>query len=402
MSTAPHGAAPTAQPAAPATDWWVVGPLSAGLLCLPLARAGTSAASIVLALVLAWRLVRRELQIPRELTFGIACFLITWGLSISGSLDDRASLRDWLGWVAVCLPVLAVAGRRAAGPLPAGLQAAWISVSLLLGAWVVAEMWLGLHLLSGTFPGRVSLPMLPNPNATAQYLLLLFAWCFAFALRARGRAAGWWHAAWVPAALLLSGCHTRASWPAFAAVVGFSSRRARRPILGWTAVAVFVAGNWLLRESLWQRVVDLTALSDESIQGRVQGWVVALRMIARRPFTGEGLGAWKTAYGLLRSPDFRPLWPHAHNFYLHTLAETGFLGLLGFGALLWGFRRVWWAGWSDPEPAAEELAMTAALLGTAMVALFDVTWGGEAGYAFLVLAAFALRRRSLTPAEVRG
>jgi O-antigen ligase len=131
-----------------------------------------------------------------------------------------------------------------------------------------------------------------------------------------------------------------------------------------------------------------------SLLGRWYGWDAALRMIARRPFCGEGLGAWQPAYALARAPGAPVDWPHAHNFYLNTLAETGFLGLLGFAALLWSFRRVWRAGWRAPDVLPEELGLTAALTGTAVVALFDATWAGEPGYAFLALAAFTLRRRA--------
>jgi O-antigen ligase len=375
------------------TDWPVVGLLAVSLVCLPVARAAVSATWIALGLLLLWRGVRRELHVPRELVLGTCCLLITWGISIGSSIDLRGTLRGWWACAAMCVPVLAVASRRDRGPLPRALEAAWLAATLLLGAWLIFEMRAGLHLLSGPFPG-LAYPMMPNPNTAAQYLLLVFAWSFAAAALAP-RPAGWWrHAAWAGAALLLACTHSRAAWPAFAAVAAFSSWRARRPIMGVAAAAVFVAGNWVLPQSLWDRAVQLTRLGDVSVVGRLQGWVAALRMIARRPFTGEGLGAWQAAYPQVRSPDFPVDWPHAHSFYLSVLAETGFLGLLGFAALLWSFRRVWRAGWSAPDVLPEELGMTAALLGTALVAVFDVAWAGEPGYAFLALAAFTLRRRA--------
>ena len=373
-------------------DWPIVGPLGASLICLPISRAATSLAWMALAAVMVWRATRRELRIPREMTFGIACWLITWAISIGGSPDPLGTARAWWAAASMAVPVLAVGARRDHGPLPRVVEAVWITSTLLLGVWVVVELRLGLHWLSGRY-GRLSYPMMPNPNTAAQYLLLLFAWAFAGALG--GRRASWWrHLAWVGAAALLAATLTRAVWPAYVVVAGFCSWRARRPIMGLAAAAAFLAGNWILPWSLWARATEPGVTNSVQFLGRLQGWVVALRMFAWRPFTGEGLGAWRQAYAVLRSPGFPVAWPHAHQFYLHVLAEAGFLGLLGFGVfLLWTFRSVWRRGWRGPDALPEELGMTAALLGTALVALVDMTWVGEPGYAFLALAAFALGRR---------
>ena len=374
-------------------DWPVVGLLGLSLVCLPMTRSGVSACWVALIALMAWRAARHQLRPPRDLVFGIACLLITWGVSIGGSQDVRKTVSEWTGVAGMCLSALAVGARRDRGPLPRTLEAAWLAGALLLGAWVVLELRLGLHILSD-FPGRLSYPMIPNPNIAAQYLLVVFAWTFAAAL-VGVRPASWWrHLAWGGAALLLACTRTRGVWPAFAAVVLFSCWRTRRPIMGVVAAGVFVAGNWVLPQSLWDRAVLLTRLHDVSMLGRLQGWVAALRMFARWPFTGVGLGAWRAVYPLVRLPGSPDVWYHAHNFYLNLLAETGLLGMLGFAALLWSFRSVWRRGFTAPNVLPEELGMTAALLGTAIAALFDVAWTGEPGYAFMVLAAFTLRRES--------
>src|SRR5205823_2468664 len=104
----------------------------------------------------------------------------------------------------------------------------------------------------------------------------------------------------------------------------------------------------------------------------------------------EGLGAWNRAYALVRSPGSPVTWLHAHNIYLHILAETGFLGLTGFLLFLWGFRPVWRAGFRARDPLPEELGISSVLIGFALGGLVDMAWLGEPAFAFFALTCFTL------------
>jgi O-antigen ligase len=75
-----------------------------------------------------------------------------------------------------------------------------------------------------------------------------------------------------------------------------------------------------------------------AIVERMAHWQAGWRMYANYPFVGVGAGNFNPAY-----PDFFVApWStsqgHAHNYYIHTLAESGIFGLLGYlllvGAML--------------------------------------------------------------------
>src|SRR5207244_3749575 len=184
------------------------------------------------------------------------------------------------------------------------------------------------------------------------------AWAFAFALSAEppgGRLA--WTAGWILAVRAVAASNARAGCPPFLAVTVFSCWGTGRPIMGAAAGARFLPSNWISPASLLGRAEEFADPESIGTRGRIEGWETAVRMIAERPFTGEGLGAYPAAYSLLRSPDYPARWYHAHNMILGLLAETGALGLAGFVVLLLAFRRVWRAGWKRPDFLPEELAI---------------------------------------------
>jgi O-antigen ligase len=62
---------------------------------------------------------------------------------------------------------------------------------------------------------------------------------------------------------------------------------------------------------------------------RLAHWRAALAMWADRPWTGQGPGHFEAAYERFRLPRWREPLGHAHNLYLHLLAEAGLPGLAG-------------------------------------------------------------------------
>lgn len=127
-------------------------------------------------------------------------------------------------------------------------------------------------------------------------------------------------AAWSGAAVLL-------------VLVLSTPRRAGLMLAGATGVA----GAIVATEAGRQRV--LRAVEDLSIRAEI--FSMALRIFAKHPFFGAGHGDYpQNAMPLLRPGGSRNWTIDAHNLYLHTLAETGIVGALGFfvavGGGLWG------------------------------------------------------------------
>jgi O-antigen ligase len=83
---------------------------------------------------------------------------------------------------------------------------------------------------------------------------------------------------------------------------------------------------------------------------RMNIWDTAYHMLEDRPLTGVGPGAFQAAYrhysqqpgDIFASGEARAF--HAHQLYIGLAAETGLIGLLAFGAMLWlGLRWYWTA-----------------------------------------------------------
>jgi len=101
---------------------------------------------------------------------------------------------------------------------------------------------------------------------------------------------------------------------------------------------------------------------------RLQTWHGTARMIAARPLTGFGGGAYEFAYPRYAEVGFTRA---AHNIYLQFGAEQGLPGLLLFVAVLATVL------WTPPVPRAEAslvLGMKAALVGVAVHGLVDYGW----------------------------
>jgi O-antigen ligase len=67
---------------------------------------------------------------------------------------------------------------------------------------------------------------------------------------------------------------------------------------------------------------------------RMAHWEAAVRMWSARPWLGQGPGHYELAYERFRLPRWSDPLGHAHNYYLHALAESGLIGLVAYLALL--------------------------------------------------------------------
>lgn len=167
----------------------------------------------------------------------------------------------------------------------------------------------------------------------------------------------------VAIAIILSGA--RASW-LMAAIVGFFLIHRLRFRFKWPLVAASIlvmvavaSSSHVVDEKVAQTVtikhIDFHDL-DYLLGYRLTIWNTALRMLQDRPLTGVGALAFDEAYDRYsQSPDdpFRTggwypggVW-HAHQLYISIAAETGWIGLLSFVAII--VLSVYWYRNTPPE-----------------------------------------------------
>ncbi|WP_297853180.1 O-antigen ligase [Meiothermus sp.] len=157
---------------------------------------------------------------------------------------------------------------------------------------------------------------------------------------------------------------------------------------------VFVAlALYLWLPSRLDRLATVTDLNYVNNQSRLEIWAVAWQAFLDHPLTGIGIGKFQIYY-LKHLPidALEPAATHAHNLFLHLLAEAGLLSLTGFLGLLGVIIRILWQ---------KRQWAVLIVIGTALIMnLFDYTWF-YAGvyYPLWVAIAWGLRP---TPDTMRG
>ncbi|MHB1319036.1 MAG: O-antigen ligase family protein [Anaerolineae bacterium] len=92
------------------------------------------------------------------------------------------------------------------------------------------------------------------------------------------------------------------------------------------------------------RDLDLVEIDDANfaVIERLAHWQAAWRMFSRSPWIGVGIGQYGTVYPTVALARWQDPLGHAHNYYLHTLAESGLLGLGAYlGLLIVALRAAW-------------------------------------------------------------
>jgi O-antigen ligase len=110
-----------------------------------------------------------------------------------------------------------------------------------------------------------------------------------------------------------------------------------RKVLLILIVGVAIGTGLVATSERMSRYVLSTILNPDRNPGvdiRLGIWRDALRLFRSQPVTGIGLGTYdEVAYsleGTTAGPEFRRNGWHAHNVYLHVLAESGMVGLLAW------------------------------------------------------------------------
>jgi len=143
--------------------------------------------------------------------------------------------------------------------------------------------------------------------------------------------------------------------------------RAPSAVAARFAGAVQPHGSWDVRDA---EVDDASFATVE----RLAHWQAALAMWSERPWLGQGPGHYEVAYERFRLPRWPQPLGHAHNAYLHVLAEGGLLGLAGYLAVLAGTATL--AGRAALRPVTDRqrplgLALAGVLAAVTVHGLFD-------------------------------
>lgn len=232
--------------------------------------------------------------------------------------------------------------------------------------------------LNSTMPGRVY-SFFDNPNAFAQ--LLLFALPVLAALVFGSKrwfsklcAAGVFCAATV--CIVMTYC--RASWIGLVAAAFVY-------VLLWNwkllplCFAAALAAIPLLPDSVFNRILTIGNLNDTSTSSRFPQYAAALRLLAREPITGAGLGtdAVKRVVQIQSLYQAHAPFVHAHNTFLQVWLECGILGLLAFaGAIISAVKSAVWGVRRCGDAAARHMAIggASALIGASVCGLADYLW----------------------------
>lgn len=181
--------------------------------------------------------------------------------------------------------------------------------------------------------------------------------------------------------------HSRGGSVGLAASVVVFALMSRRKAIASIAVLVATAGVLLLAPTtFWQRNETIAGYAEDmSVQGRMEAWQVAFRIVREKPVLGVGEGAFLAAWDQFAPIDAGPNRYVAHNLFLEVVGELGIVGLLGMVSFLaCGL----WSAWRarNGETGGEARAIFAALVGYLICQLFS---GYSLSWFTYALCAFA-------------
>jgi O-antigen ligase len=322
---------------------------------IPVYRKWTSiAAALIMILWLAeGRLADKLATLRRHrLTLAIVAFVGFATLSLAWSADPAAGLRDLTKYRYLLLvPILATSLRADTHRRVENALLVGTALSLVVSYAVFA----GLFRLRDAYPGNPA----PSMSHLDYSMILAVAGLLALArLLEGGRRPGQqlaWTAllAFVVGGLLINiGRSGQVAFVGAALVVTpviLRERSRRAALIGLVAVIVLLGGAYLAVEPFRARVLDgVRELEAAALEGRydsnqgkrVAGVIVTIDMVRERPLLGTGVGGTMERFRALlaeRHPELQAVaswFPHLHNQYLQTVAETGLIGLAFLLAML--------------------------------------------------------------------
>ena len=187
----------------------------------------------------------------------------------------------------------------------------------------------------------------------------------------------------------------------FGWILGRTQKSPRLAAIGAFLVIGLALVAWIGGSELTKRFVTISAEARGELSGGTR-WTIdrdGLRMFAKKPVLGWGLGTFPVVYPQFRTFYTNFLVNEAHNDYLQILVETG---IIGFGATMWFlillYRRAFQnlEDWPDNINGAVSLAAMLGCTGIVVHSLVDFNLQVPANAAwFYVLAAVAASSYSI-------
>lgn len=319
---------------------------------------------VVLAVCLWWaRKVAKRQRLPQSpVAWPLAALVGSAALSTLLSVDPRLSFPGLLEALTPVLGFYVVCDLLLAGwPAATFVDALLILTSILLGQGLLATAqwyWAWWQMRVPEYPPFLVPFRLyevgDHPNLLAPLLNLALPFAILRLAQARGRLQRLAYGAWLGAAtIILFYTRSRGGWVASSVVVAmalawllFQRRPARLTDLAgwarrtgrvWLATAAYLAlfaALFALDAHLSPSEYSTSGGSAMQLASRPVFWRIAWQDFWAHPLAGSGpltyAVAFVNAHGAVRGF----LAPHAHNVFLHTLAEQGLVGLSALGWLL--------------------------------------------------------------------
>src|SRR5205823_4750307 len=169
--------------------------------------------------------------------------------------------------------------------------------------------------------------------------------------------------------------HSRGGSIGLAVAVVIWALLSKRKALAGAAMMAALAGVLVFApSSFWARNETSTLGGEDlSIEGRLEAWQVAARILRERPVLGVGQNAFLASWSEYAPIDSDRLFGHryvAHNIVLEVLGQLGLVGVFG----LLGFIGIaLWSAWRarDGELGGEARAVLASLIGYLVCQMFS-------------------------------
>jgi O-antigen ligase len=386
----------------------------------------------------AWLLCWQSLRAPRALRghslLWLPLLLLAWALGSMAWSHTYLAAVEAVRWFVFALLLWLGLNTLTLARLP------WLATGIHWGAvlaslWVSLQFWLDLRLF----------PQLPPPGSTflnrnfyAEFVVCTLPFSVLLAAQAQGRAqmtlrvfstsfnvlallmTGTRSAlvallVLLPVLLLLWRYRNRLAFPHWgranqwlagaimlATVLGLGSLPTRNAYLASEGIGQTALERALIRGSSLGRTSEY---SEGSSSVRLQMWQATLRLIADRPLSGVGAGAWEVAIPLYQAAGSQLETDYyAHNEYLQLWAEYGVAGWL-FAVLLGAYllratRRTWTERSTGHPPDPQEAPWRAGLLAS-VLGLLVVSGAGFPWHLASTCALFALLLGALGASDLR-
>ena len=194
-------------------------------------------------------------------------------------------------------------------------------------------------------------------NITAQYLIIILMWCIGLTLMKSNvmeRTGAWICTMIIGTALLLTFCRGAIVSAALGIAILFFIKKNKINIetnyyrkkrfllfacciiIVSTSIYIFINKPTSLATNHFadKIIKQLYYIIERGDNERFIRWKDTFNMIRFNPVNGVGLGNYSNIYPLFKTGNWTNITIYAHNEYLHMLAETGLIGLLGFGGFL--------------------------------------------------------------------